>query len=826
MEGTPKAIEIKGIRRNATKIGVQDGQAEDLINLRFMDGSWRTSGDGRHVYSMSNNDSGTIYTQLYVHTNVYHHLLGVHDGVLYWFAEIDTDGVSFYPLKADKTGYPESMQSLPDAPVALTQVSGDIWIVQTGHLLTIIDEAEDFDYIMYKMGEKEYVKTKLEVNGSPTDRTLFPFGKANFNMAGLPPQRTHLEAMPYDVDTHKWFNGRYDLDFSTFNRSDSTYKNSDLHTKMCEIHSNQKSNNHFTRPFFAIACLKDYAGKYHYASPPVLLNYGEAQQRGEVVKGRAFRHTKYTSPTTGEIVDSPMSVYASRSNCFYEQDTPLYDPTITPIGGPGNTILTDTDDVNIKNPDNSNPVPFEEGNPEAESPGFGFPTGQFHHMPGAKLPIVKRIYTDGVATGNTEVVLREWDLYLRQRNNLEQTLNADIYRGVKTPVFSAGIHLNQGGIGDEEHETPHVSPPVTYPQLQISPADLTLTIGDELVNFLEDNKDLFQSLAIFVTTEADVYDMATDGHQGASKLFFIGPFEAFLVYQPYIRKKANVKYDLLHSPFYLLREYTWKELINEDLIHNPKVDLSSAEYSGLLNNLTSQPTLDIEATARTTYIPKVTYYYNNKLHIANYVAMPFFGYPLDALHLHNHSVKVEDDALFKNVLPNLADNHDDVMQYPRGQVSVAKFADLVQAGVPAFIVKTYLDTSDGEQVVTRYIRAYDYDPETPVPGRADFIEDLNPLLTFPDIRAKKMVIYYVTNYLSSQSSFFDRDNNYQTYQAGVYVKYKEFELTPMPYLNIAYYLTDDLKPIKLSDFDDYPQAPTTSEIDIPSIDDNPSNPRE
>ena len=77
MEGTPKAIEPKGIVRNATKIGVQDGQAEDLINLRFMDGSWRTSGDGRHVYSMTENAGSTAaektYTQLFIHTNVYRH---------------------------------------------------------------------------------------------------------------------------------------------------------------------------------------------------------------------------------------------------------------------------------------------------------------------------------------------------------------------------------------------------------------------------------------------------------------------------------------------------------------------------------------------------------------------------------------------------------------------------------------------------------------------------------------------------------------------------------------------------------------------------------
>ena len=48
-----KAIEIKGIVRNQTKIGVQDGQCDDLVNLKFKDGSWRVADDGKEVYSMT-----------------------------------------------------------------------------------------------------------------------------------------------------------------------------------------------------------------------------------------------------------------------------------------------------------------------------------------------------------------------------------------------------------------------------------------------------------------------------------------------------------------------------------------------------------------------------------------------------------------------------------------------------------------------------------------------------------------------------------------------------------------------------------------------------
>ena len=82
-----KAIELNGIVHNATKIGVQDGDCEDLVNLRFKDGSWRASGNGKHVFSMQYqsdvaNTNGLTYTQLYIHTNVYRHILGVRDGGL------------------------------------------------------------------------------------------------------------------------------------------------------------------------------------------------------------------------------------------------------------------------------------------------------------------------------------------------------------------------------------------------------------------------------------------------------------------------------------------------------------------------------------------------------------------------------------------------------------------------------------------------------------------------------------------------------------------------------------------------------------------------
>jgi hypothetical protein len=219
--------------------------------------------------------------------------------------------------------------------------------------------------------------------------------------------------------------------------------------------------------------------------------------------------------------------------------------------------------------------------------------------------------------------------------------------------------------------------------------------------------------------------------------------------------------------------------------------MSSDRYKGVLSNITSQKTLPIEATIRQTYIPKVSYEYNSRLHIANYKSLPFFGYPIDLFHLHNHSVKVEKGAWFKGVLPNLVANNDEHLQYPKEQVSINTYQDLIDAKSPYFLVRVHIETSQGDQVVSRYIQAYD--TTNAQEGRADFIEDLNPLLTYPDSRAKKMEIFYVGKYTEANG----------IYGEGVFGKKKTFELKPHPYLNLAYYISPGLKPIKLADFENY-----------------------
>jgi len=709
-EGTPKAIELKGIVRNATKIGVQDGQAEDLINLRFMDGSWRASGDGRLVHTMS----GTIYQQLYVHTNVYHHLLGVDNGTLYWFAEIDNDGATFYPLDgtSDRSQWPDDKQDLPTERKPLTTVTGSMWITQNGHLLTIIDESDDFEYFVFKTSTKEYIEVNMDVNGKATDRSLYPFWQVHFNL--YEPFQTNIDSGDHAVVI--------ETENVKLKESDDTWKVelgvpiSDAQTAFGKA----QKKNMFVNPFLVLSALRLYDGSYMYATNPVLL-----YPRQPSSSGRRF-------------FDTTLQDYRYFSDL---------DNKRTAVGINYNTVDGKKYFHKIAYCDN-------------ETTASG---GTFHTYP--------------------EDTIYPWENQNPFRDDL--------------PSFMCGLHMTSMQM-DNNHNWLTV----------VLGSDLVCSITEDLLLIMQSNKDIFQAFCIFVTPEINPYKLNNE-ETIPYKVSTAGN-KSLLDGSPVFFKRkpdSQIQRELLNQPFFLLKEY---KNVN-DLLSNPIVDLSDKEE--LLANLIQQDTLPTEALSRTTYLPKVSYMYNGRLHIANYKSHPFFGYPIDLFHLHNHSVKVQDGAWFKGVLPNLADNNDDYLQYEKAQYKFFESGAWgAGAGAYAWLtkgrnlvyayIKVLIDSSQGEQTVVRYIEPYS--TFTPVNGRADFIEKLNPLLTYPDARAKKMQVYIM-------SAVTENGGEVESW-------YKEFDLKPHPYLNIAYYIDPQLQPIGLlhedvsvidfvdSDFDTYADA--------------------
>ena len=726
MDGEVKAISLAGIVHNETKIGVQDGMCEDLMNLRYKDGSWRTAGPGKGI-SLELSANG--FSQFYIHTNVYRHLLGVKtvDGkdYLYWTAVLDADG-NFYVGAGNEDQTKEEYQIAHEVfygtgstytPVQITEVHGKVSITQTGHMLTIIDEEDDFEYFVYKTSTKQYVEVNVDVNGKQGDRHLYPFGQVHFNW--------HSE---HDADYIKGIPTNIVVDNKVY------YLPKDNVIAAMGI---LKDNNRFIQPMLAVAAVELYDGSFVYASNPVLIN--PCDKATFLEEGKVFASINdYTAEDSEE--ETGYKVY------FNEEPHSF--------------------------PDSSSPTTWV-NKTEPEADGYYSPVGSDAHLKEAYAPYPSIIAPDIFP----DVYANQVEVWTRQ--------NADNSPNGKTIVRQ----LNMNNIEPCESYPPvYGYQAVIYHGLQtnrfggfVRGYDLTMSLENK--SLLENNKEVFNSICIFVSKEVDLFDLSKDDYErDIRKLAFswnhYPTFDAtsprsyevtVSSYMPKLRAINEIEYDLVHSPFYLLKRYDAKSI--NDILSNPVVDLSGPEDKGIVGAIATQTILTSESMSRTTYLPKVSYNYNGRLHIANYKAQQFHGYPLTLFQKNNHSVKYEQDGEFMG-MSNIVDNLDEYIQTNRTAVAITPNSDMVAAAAPAMIAMVEIETSDGTQQVVRYIDSTDVTHE-----------DLDAILTFPDYRAKAITVYRF----------------HALTGAGYVFRYKRFELKPHPYLNMAYYLSDDMKPIKWSD---------------------------
>lgn len=251
-----KAISLQGINHHLDKINVQDGMCEDLVNLRYKDGSWRTSGDGMEIVGFD----ASGYSQMFIHTNVYRHLLGVDKTtkMLCWIANLSP---KTNRTESEEETEHESFDFQSIEPQELCKVEGEVFINQTGHLITVIDhkdEGEDlFDYFLFKTMDNNYKAVNTDQNGKISDRELFPFGKIHFNLYS-PSMLDGEDAL--DVAERGKHVFRHEIE--------NGVKYSDA---LKIAYSKAVDSNVFTRPFLALAAVKLYDGSYICASNPVLL---------------------------------------------------------------------------------------------------------------------------------------------------------------------------------------------------------------------------------------------------------------------------------------------------------------------------------------------------------------------------------------------------------------------------------------------------------------------------------------------------------------------------------------------------------------------------
>lgn len=699
-----KAIELQGIVHNTTKIGVQDGQCEDLINLRLKDGSWRTSGDGKHVFSMNfqsdvPNTSGISYTQLFIHTNVYRHLLGVRNGKLYWFGNINADG---------------EFEAISEKELA--PANNDLYICQTGHLLTVIDGGS-FTYLLFKSSADDYTTLNVDLNGSQDSRTLYPFGQIHFNYADAGEAGTITEDKTNEKGWRKWgISGDWGKAGRDIYTGDGKLEKMSgggvetLHNTMVKMYGEILEKNYFTDPFLVCAAIKLYDGKYMYASAPAMV---------------FPRQRAYNTTTPRYVHKEPTNT----TNSGYDELTS--DAGFSHSGA----LLLPTKEVNAS---------------------------QIRCLHGDQAILKGTAY--GAVEKQTFVDLTNESGYVHTYAREHARQGGEDTAGVFRNGISAHTYCVIGGTGLTAGNAYSLDGQYAW-KFQIRGCNLCVSIDSSLVKVMNDNKDLFKSLCIFITPQASVYKMDVKDKGNCrvtldvvqSKVTGTSGIKAKMncsvanaSYVPNRREDKDIRYDLLHSPLYLLREYTQDEL--PALLKNPVVDLQDPQFEGVLKNITQQDTLKVEAVSRYSYIPKVQYTYNGRLHIANYTQSQFHGYPIDVYHLNNHSLEY-DAALdnfrwFKGSLPYLKSFYDDTLSEKRTDRFLSRYAgtQLVTAVKKAGDVSAYVevecDTDDGPQIVCRYIP---FTPKKTINGYADFIETLDPLLTFPDSRAKKMTVSILEN---------------------------------------------------------------------------------
>ena len=290
-------------------------------------------------------------------------------------------------------------------------------------------------------------------------------------------------------------------------------------------------------------------------------------------------------------------------------------------------------------------------------------------------------------------------------------------------------------------------------------------------------KDVFKGVSVFITREVYGYDtgsnpnvveMSNFGDTGTKykTLYFKPKTDAEIIKEleenGIYYKVASIEFDKLQSPT--------KEWVDIDLKSNK-----------VLANLEAQDRLRVSEDERKSYMPKTSFTYNGRLHIADYRNIAFRGFPLN--YFYNEEGRGQFETKINTIWRHKVGN--DVREEWR------------EGNYPMISVEVDLETK------TDYIKVVRYE-KVPLISRGlisthNFLNDisihlgvinenagvntysLNPIISYPDSRAKKITITIQEH----------RDGHN-------YLNRLELPLKEDSMNNYAYYISPDLKPIDTS----------------------------
>lgn len=290
-------------------------------------------------------------------------------------------------------------------------------------------------------------------------------------------------------------------------------------------------------------------------------------------------------------------------------------------------------------------------------------------------------------------------------------------------------------------------------------------------------KDIFKGVSVFITREVYGYDtgsnpnvveMSNFGDTGTKykTLYFKPKTDAEIIREleenGIYYKVASIEFDKLQSPT--------KEWVDIDLKSNK-----------VLANLEAQDRLRVSEDERKSYMPKTSFTYNGRLHIADYRNIAFRGFPLN--YFYNEEGRGQFETKINTIWRHKVGN--DVREEWR------------EGNYPMISVEVDLETKTDDIKVVRY-------EKVPLISRGlisthNFLNDisihlgvinenagvntysLNPIISYPDSRAKKITITIQEH----------RDGHN-------YLNRLELPLKEDSMNNYAYYISPDLKPIDIS----------------------------
>lgn len=173
-----ETINIGGIKRNTTKMTVQNGDMEEIVNLRRKDGILQPLCSNTQIWTKLTEDIVSKYSQLIVHNGAtYKHIIGI---------EAETLQVYFVGVVSD-SGSVTVREDAIDMYVSQDKVQPH----QVGNLL-ILNDTVEVKYLLWINGDDAYKVTSVNYNGETTDTDLIPLGnvqlrtKPKCNSDGVP----------------------------------------------------------------------------------------------------------------------------------------------------------------------------------------------------------------------------------------------------------------------------------------------------------------------------------------------------------------------------------------------------------------------------------------------------------------------------------------------------------------------------------------------------------------------------------------------------------------------------------------------------------------